>query len=1704
MNSSDESFIMTARTGRLSLLDLPSSFTILPVSEFSKDETAAHVASYWSGVPNSWLEEFHVLSSHNPRVQYYALNASVRSNNVHDTIKYLLPAGKGLNEVFRKQIEDAITKSGSNIEIKKFCAAVVLLARPIPLTVLASVTELSAVLIADICNDLAPGIKESNGEVSLADEDFEHFLDEESRGQGDTTKTAIATHLWSARSTDPYAAAHVATALLRAGRGVDLVTLIQTEKEPAVISDPVLRREVQLQRLKLGIKICHELKAPVDAVKTLLIGTEAITTEDVIRTRLAYNPDLAAPCSAERASTLILRDPNEYQFHGALLFHLYRQDALKVDALQARARERQRQAWMKRRTEALEQSGDRYQSRNEWPLSDKGIAAGIEGDLALYGADYAIGHLRSWTPRILAPTVLTMLTESLLAAGKHDAVKALYASRRMHNAWKIFVYVPCAKAGVTIPRDLLAESLITWSKRNLKFLQNANRGIPDNPREAIIAETLMSGCEIAVSTGYSVESFRKLLTSLSSAAQRRRASFSAYDYRALDLTFRALTLERRTADVAFSPEQYWVTPSDLNDDKARSEEHKREEDAYVSALCDVYTQRANLLLRERTEADVASGLSAISSNAKLGDYTLRRQYEAGRIRTQIAGSLSVLLSVQTVDSKKVLDAALSIIGDQVRFATEEHLSALGSYRTSKQLHEQLLAQVTEWGADLPGRKIPASERIDTMVRLARFVLPISQPSAGAMFIRALNFAGDIDEDVLLQIRVQAALANNACPQLSVKRRNELGRDMVCVAGDAILRFDDIREFDWNIFASAITRLNPSLSLAVAARWEDFGMLHRNRILLPTVVEALKSRQFTPEQACALASLIESDSPNVLVAILESASHSAPPFKTALSEIVAWDDLFRFGKGFKDDVVNSLTRLNYTTDSRWVESLVRTVSFVCSSHTAHSEKGSEAVPVSSSTDNQWSEPLTFQTADELYESLKKAEKEAERRGRRYETDLVFDLTLQRVPLAQRTCVLSSMCEMFSGRIHYSMDRELARTIRRWYGDPAVDEWCRSLLLRFIEKNIIELGKWVRHGHSVIRELLEFTRLSSEQVVNLILTGLAANAEGLSAPLALPLVELLASHLSANDAVALSEWYSDRLVSHIPIKDRDLIDADDVPIDPHIGIARYLFALMTDVDKRIRWRAAHGFLRLAVLQQDRTIDAFAALYSRDTDLLYRQPDAPNYSIGGKLWLMIALDQAAYVAPASVACMRDVAWKLLTDPSLPHALIRAFSQAALRKLEQAKVIHLSAKEKEVLAKVNKSSMRREKRDDSGPARSGAEENTKHHFDSIDTIPYWYSPMVNCFADVSMAEFLSLADKWVSDNWKVPADIGVWKDEKRRNRFSENEWGLWSNSHGSKPMIERPSLYYEWHAMWCVIGDLIPARALVDTRRGWPYENLHEQINDELLTYPPIWLYSLRMPKPLESRFWFEPSSTNDIEKWIQEPQQSFFLAEIGICDCSETVTVDGGHETQAPWFRSEIEIRTALVSRDLGVALARALASADHYRYFVPSQGHNVEIDQGPYRLLGWLRTPEGRGARIDDHDAFRASINPHGNTPGSAVTSKLRLQSAWSEQGTIVDANNVVVFSREQWSDEAILESGRRRYHDTPVSKGERLRIQKGALKAFLESEGLDLIVHIQHTRANRGYDYGRSSENEKRLTYNKHFVLRSDGSYEDAFGDSGTW
>jgi hypothetical protein len=213
---------------------------------------------------------------------------------------------------------------------------------------------------------------------------------------------------------------------------------------------------------------------------------------------------------------------------------------------------------------------------------------------------------------------------------------------------------------------------------------------------------------------------------------------------------------------------------------------------------------------------------------------------------------------------------------------------------------------------------------------------------------------------------------------------------------------------------------------------------------------------------------------------------------------------------------------------------------------------------------------------------------------------------------------------------------------------------------------------------------------------------------------------------------------------------------MPTEAVGGVARFIYAFMGDVDVRIRWRAAHVARRLARLGDAGVIHKIVELYGRTSESSFRRPDAPFYWLPARFWLMMILDRIAAETPSAVG--RHGQW-LLTIASaneFPHLFVRSFAKSATYKLVKSGSLVLDATQRDALQRVNTSPVRRKK--SRRPSRQGFDkykhrerEERRFHFDSLDTLPYWYSGAVRRFADLDSEEFLDIAERWIVDHWGV-----------------------------------------------------------------------------------------------------------------------------------------------------------------------------------------------------------------------------------------------------------------------------------------------------------------------------------------------------------------
>jgi energy-coupling factor transporter ATP-binding protein EcfA2 len=1694
--------VVSARTGRKPSLNLPSAFKEVEIDGFTLPETSLHVARYWSGAPPTWLEDFHDLSKQNPRVQAYALAHSVKVSSAEAAIAYLRPSGKGLDDVFRAQIADAVTRDGDPQVIARFCASLAVMPRPVPLAELAHVSGISEHQLRDIGADLAPGVQVTGTDITLADEDFERFLQEEGSIQLTAVRLTLAERLWTNKSNDEYAARHVASSLLQANRERDLIDLVAKEQEPRIISDPILKREIQLERLGLAIRACSHLNDVLGAVRTLIVGTEAITTNGRIKARIIENADIAAACSAERASTLILTDPQEFRNHGVLLFHLLLEDAKRSDGLQFRERTRQIAAWMEARKARTTDESSSSQ-HDAWRLGPSEIAAEMEATILIYGIEEAIRRVRRWRPRPLLLTVFGSVARSLLARGRQDLLQGLLNSKQLLDAWKIFLAVPTARSGHAIDIESLTRGLRQLGRRGFISLSSVRGEWRDSP-EGDLLDVILSACEIALWNNIPYERISDVIGRFDEPASREGRRLSLFSSSILDFQMRALSLAKAQTDQTLSFEEFWIVDRDANnkptDSSTYSREREDENRRFLEPMLRGYQTRANILLKKISDDRLTATLSTIATDSALDDYRTRRLLEAGQMRCRAAESLAGLVFIKAIPVEKLLESVLHILGSRASSFPKEALKSLLPLALVPSLHSRLVTIISEAGQGLSRRRIPASERIDALMRFSRFILPISADAGGALFLDGLECASGIDEEVLMQIRVLLGLGDTAQTTLETRQKAEICSLLAAISSDAAVRLDSPDGFPWKRIAAGLSRLNVSFSLAAIARWEDAGIVERN-VLLPSLLEeAVSSGVLTSAEVTALLPLVDEADDELFRRIIR-AMPTGQSNVAGIIDFLAKDELLHYGKGRRTGLE---TLQSWSNPTGWLQELKNTHRFVQSHDVKRTQRRSSRESAAVTTvPTEILVGFSLVDPDGLLGAIEAAKADLRRRNQYPSSSDALQAITQYVLVSERIAFLDNLAQLISRDDVYYVAQELHRVLLLWQDDPAVRRWATTHLPDVIRRELVSLGFWHRHDSSLITDLLSCSGLPPLQVCELFVSGLVENADQLSAEVALPLVELVTVYLNGAQASDLLLWYSTRVFDRIPEDERDIIDVDDVPQSVHEALSRFLFAMMSDVDVRIRWRAAHVVRRLALFSCEKVLAALGQEGNRIVEQSFRLPNAPFYWLAARLWLTIAIERIARESSASASRFVPFLKQVVFDDHLPHVLLREFAKSALRNLEAQGVLTLTDAERSAMEILNRTPFPRKKKNErlKKVTKKKKAKTHRHHFDWMDTIPYLYDPWLRSFANVSQEEFLTAADRWIAVVWDVREDIGHWAKEERQHRFPENDYGMWSHRQGTDPILERPAYYYEWHAMWCTLGELLVSRPLAKAD-DWSWNDFYEHLAREMLTTPAIWLADWRAMKPLLPRLWFKPE--DEVAQWLDQDDEHETLAELGLKERKrDKIVIDAYHATQARWFRAGVHLTTGMVNPDTANSLLRALQTTGHWmRYRVPPEGHDLEIDETPYRFLGWLREDDGHDPGIDKHDPMRNDVREVQTGPGKAM---LDFLGAPPNDRRLSETSTNPPFKFEAWSDTPNTENQRRYPYEGVSSSGHRLWIDRASLQDFLQSLNMDMIVEVHLDKRDRGYGfekYGQGDEKSKDIDH--VFLLRNTGTIEGRSGSLGAW
>jgi hypothetical protein len=1688
--------VISCRSSRKTELQLPTSWVDCPLTGFTKAETAAYVQAALPEATDAWIEDFHVLSNHIPRVQQYALTNGSKSPD--GPLGLLRPSGKTLNVIFESIFEEALRKSGIATSFSRFCAALISLPRPIPLSYCATLCGIDQEIVRDLSQDLAPGLRMEGDSIAFADEDIEAFVRDRAHDQLSSVGKAAAQLLLDECENTEYAAVHVATALYHAGKKAELLELIERESDPKMIADPLRRREVQLQRIKLGALLANDMGDDPSALRALLRGAEAIKADDAILDLYRTNLDLAVDFAEESVRRKILLDKEDVERHGSLIAALMLKSAISGQSTLMRLYRRQYDSWLyQRELEATTDDFGGFKRKRQWQITAVDVANVVEAAFLIEGSEEGLNALRRWIPRRLALDVADVFVPRLLIRGRSELVKPLLEDKRLPALFRAYVATAWIRGGLALSTKTLIE--ILGDRRLRAFVKARRLGYGEESRKQyVFLDKFLFLCEKVVSDSGDDPAVRPILQNLCKTELRASDRLFDSDAELLTVLTRAYCLICRLDGREGTVKEFFGRGADWKAPPRGSSDDRRIEglETVLGALIGFFSKRSELVLAKRmTEQDAAALMNTVVSQIQNYTYRIDRLYKFDYLRLL---SLSVLdlICMSRVTPSAVLQIGASVLGEDEIAAGFQLVPIYARASIDPRLHDVILKWVTARDSFIRAMETTSREKIDALTALARIVLTFAPDEAKILFTHAHEATVEIDSDVRFQLKSLSTLASLAIPALDSAERKGIAARLTLLTSHAAVRLQHEDGFPWQQVARALTTLHPGAALAASARWQDSSLASLSETL-PEILEQVQHPDLNSgELRLALNPLLEN-----------AAFPGFDSFRSQASQNDLCRDILQFGS------LRTIRRLSKEVKAAHPSSLTVRVVERASATADPPPQTATADPTNENID-ELIVGLNLTSANELQTLLHRRHES----GSHIAPYTKLRLAQGRISTGNRIRFLDALVDLVESNGRGQDVIEAFEHAKSSWATPAVLAWFENQMPRLLARCLPALSYDIAWGDgpSTLDRFLALAE-EGERVGRALVEGIGSGLEGFTAAAIYGLISRVYSYAPSSTLNQVIGPYSERLIADIS-SGQALSEefVSDIPDHINDGLARFLTALLSDVDTRVRWRAAHAMRRIITYCPSEILPHFTALWARTEERSFRAPKAPFYWQAMRLWMIMTLSRLATDKPSRLVSQKSFLLGVFRDENFPLLAARSFARDILLLLQGATLITLSIEEQQTLDKAFEPGLPRieTKRHSSFSNSDEQGSGPRWRFDPMDVMPYWFRPATGIFADLGTKKLVAEAERWILDRWHVDPKYARGQDEPRRDRFSDRNYELRSNRGGKSPVLEDYETYLAWYGLQCAIGSLARTESLSATTYEDGQDEFDERLERQKLIEPPFWLADMLSPRPADPVLLVEPedlSKERNAKKWFSEVTERDFLEHLFRGGIPGTqLIVAGDIAAKCSRFLWDVDIRSALVSPENSLALVRALQTApEPLDYCLPYAGdnrssENCALDEPAFELQGWIVSHES-GEGIDENDPLnmgcsRTLYSPHPSTGGPTL----------GDDGTLnwppIDG---IEFHYERWKDQRDL-SQRDYEGPDPKSRGARLYASAAQIESYLQKIQRDLILRVDLTREKGEKSYQRYEKEESEGLpptegrFTGIFLFRTDGSIFTAERCLGTW
>lgn len=1673
--------VLLCRPYRVRLLNPPPSTRHVGLRPFSKQETDSNLRQAYPNASDQDVDEFHRLSSQNPRVQATTL---ATKGTLPEVLRALGPNPTTVESLIENLLEQAVARikdeagASSAAQIDRICQALATLRPLIPMSVLSAVAAVPPALVRSFVNDLQRPILLRGELLQFIDEPTETWFRSRFRPSGAELVTYLEA-LQPLASQNVYVASVLPQLMLEAGQIAELVALA-LEAKALPENNPIERRDLELQRLQFALKACLRNGRRSDATKIALKAAGEAAADDRQQRLIGENTDLAATfIEPDRMLELVARRA----FRGKWLGEHYAFEACFLSQrpeLRADARSRLRIAhdWLRHWSSLT------VEERRRTQIDDAYIVELAFAQLNVHGPQACAYELSGWTPRTVAFRVGYQLGLRLADLGRISDVEAI-ATAGIRNIGLVLALTSVLQTvGLRPNREVVARAARVCSRKYINIRDSSHwksDGQEDAAAVALACATLYHGVMTR-------EQVAKVLRH-HYPRELPRGSMSPYGGRRVHLLRIHAVLEHL--------EGTSIQPMDLADSDLRKASERMQGGEGSRELREFKESVGTLLPWSRLWASVQfnSLLSTDIAAACEGALEESQKAEGGAYREEsttadeIARSWAETLgNCHVTDPKPWVDLTSWVERLRPPLTSPTLMRVIWFSARCVTPADFALRQAAIQFERIVGERADAGSTAGALVSLSRAVLPASASEANHCFKTAIEIANRVGDESLarwtslLGLAEASAVPDEPHDQLAYRmsRAAELTYDYV----------DRDKHFDWERTVKAMLSLCRNSGVAILSRWKDrrFG---RWRRLLPVAAEhLLQSGHLDPWTGLALLGFqADWDHPNHLSLSLERIPEPSAKAEAAtfyLDKLRLEPQSLDLWKSIK--VIAGAQGIDASDIDCEIDRWTQQENTAAPEHRVTA--GLES-PASSADASDWHLIFGDRRLSNLAD-LDWAYANYQQSTKRARFSEFFAQATERVQAGQEAEIVTALQSVTELDL-WDYSGALAAIPEEWLFRLSVKPALRSLIRRVVSIHCLELAPGTFYEIFPLEKASQLSGYSRAELCTIALEAIGGTHAVLDTQNLFRVVNLLAGASSATEAREALDYGLKLLEGAMRPTDGDGDWRPGLrpPSNFEESIAGYIWAALGSPEASVRWEAAHvvrylcRFRKNEILRRlvDRLGDGSAGSFA-DTSLFF-------YSLHARQWLLIALARAAQESPSSIAphVPELLGIGLGEDP---HVLMRRFAAECVIAVAGATPGIVSEDDLEQLHQVNLSPFETvvskyferttAKRNRVGSKPPDAAE--PRFLIGYDFKKHWPDSLARNFA-MPATEIESMIADVVWDDWKLQEN-GHWdRDERGKRRHFERRGNY---SYGNDERCSNLSTYLSYHAIMTVAGKLLKTtpthRDPDDTEDGF----VNWLRGHALTRSDGGWLADRR---DASTRLAAVDDTPCTDEEWPTSVRRDHFKKHLLLSD--EQMIVAGKWTVRNGRRIEEVRVASALVAPERATALVRALQCAKSpFDHHLPYAGDENEVDHGPFRLLGWITDLHAEKG-LDQYDPWSGSIEYPPIAPSANYASRLGLSSdselrLWRRGHSDETMRCMVWGTWEDPSQDDVYE-GR-------LDNGTVLIASPKLLHRLMAETSMQIVFDVRVDRRLARARYGGDLDDSLGYTfpYSGILLLRPDGSY----------